>query len=191
MTSELWTWERCGPQILTLKNRLGFSDEICFLKYCVKENGTIYDRINEMTVAEPETMYWILTHYSQAHKTPLTNELLPYDKLPGGYAYFGAFRRFAIDPLLKAFGDRIESFERSCLYLGGKSRSFGDISFQISALPLIPITAVLWERTEEFPPRLSMLYDKSASSYLPTEDLAHVGELLSDRLIEIERCSDD
>jgi hypothetical protein len=191
MTAELWTWERCGPQILTLKNRLGFSDEICFLKYCIKEDGTIYDSLHETTIVEHKIMYWILTHYSQAHEFPLTNELIPYDKLPGGYAYFGAFRRFAIDPLLNAFGDKIESLERSSLFLGGKSRSFGDISFQISVLPLIPITIVLWERTEEFPPRLSILYDTSASSYLPTEDLAHVGELLSDRLIEVKRCSDD
>jgi hypothetical protein len=184
MTSKLWTWERCGHTILTLKNRLGFFDKICFLKWCVHDDGTIHDEL-AIDVPDPETLYWILTHYAQAEETPATGELIPYDKLPGGYAYFGAFRRMAINPLQEAFGNNPEDFERCCLCVGGEKKSYGDISFEIRALPLIPITIILWERTEEFPSRCSFLYDTSASQYLPTEDLAHLGELLTHRLLQV------
>lgn len=186
MTSTLWTWERCGAQILSLKNRLGFSDELCFLKYCVLDDGTISDTLNSTQLSSPEGVYWLLTHYAQARECSLTNELIPYDKLPGGYAFFGAFRQLAITPLVKVFGEKLENFEKSCLSFQGKKQSFGDTSFQIPALPLIPITIVLWEKDEEFPPRCSLFYDTSASNYLPTEDLAHLGELLSHRLIEAQ-----
>lgn len=187
MVSELWTWERCGTHILSLRNRLGFAGKICFLKYCITDNGTVHDELNGTQASGPETLYWMLTHYAQGKETPLTNELVPFNKLPGGYAFFGAFRHLTIDPLLDAFGERIKDFERCCLYFHGTKCSFGDISFQIHALPLIPLTIVLWEKTEEFPPRCSFFYDKSASNYLPTEDLAHLGELLSYRLREVQR----
>lgn len=184
MSSELWTWERRGEQILTLKSRLGFSETICFLDYCIKDTGDVADNLNKKPVSNPEGLYWILTHYAEAEETPLTNELIPYDKLPGGYAFFGAFRQLAVNPLLEAFGESVEDFVRCCLHFGGEPCSFGDTSFQIPALPYIPITVVLWEKTEEFPPRCLVYYDTSASHYLPTEDLAHLGELLSVRLIE-------
>lgn len=190
MASKLWTWERCSTHILSLKNRLGFSDKICFLKYCIKEDGAVYDELKETRVLGLEPLYWILTDYARSTETPLTEELIPFDKLPGGSAFFRAFQQLAINPLLDVFGERIEDFERCCQYFQGRSRSFGDISFQIPALPLIPITLVLWRKTEEFPPRFSLFYDKSASSYLPTEDLSYLGELLSRRLIE-KRCSHD
>ncbi len=184
MTPDLWTWERCGEQILSLKHRLGFTDTICFLDYSIKEDGTVYDTLNDTTVEEPETFYWLLYHYAEARNIPLTNTLITYDKLPGGYAFFGAFRQLTINPLLEVFGEHMKDFERCCSYFEGEERPFGDKAFQIPALPLIPITVVLWEKTEEFPPRCSVFYDKSASSYLPTEDLAHLGELLSYRLIQ-------
>lgn len=191
MSSTLWTWEKHGKNILTLKNRLGFNDSICFLDYCIKKDGTVNDLITNTTLEEPETIYWLLTHYADAESVPLTNELIPYNKLPGGYAFFGAFRELAINPLKRVFGDNISDFEECCLHFDGTEHSFGDISFSMPALPLVPITLVLWEKSEEFPARCSILYDSSASHYLPTEDLAHLGELLTHRLIAFKRCIHD
>ncbi len=191
MTDELWTWQRCGTNILTLKNRLGFSDTICFLDYCIADDGTVSDTLTKKTVKDTELIYWILYCYAEGEEDALTNELVPYDKLPGGYAFFGAFRQLTIDPLLNEFGDNLDGFKKSCNHFNGVQQSFGDISFKIAALPLIPITIVLWEKTEEFPPRCSVFYDKSASTYLPTEALAHVGEILSLRLIDVKRLFHD
>lgn len=181
---ELWTWERCGPDILSLRKRLGFGEEICFLKYCVKDTGKVYDTLHEESVSAPGPLYWVLFHYAQAEEVPLSLELVTYDKLPGGYAFYGAFRQLAVEPLLDVFGEKRRDFEKCCLHFEGAERSFGDVSFQIPALPLVPITVILWEKTDEFPPRCTLLYDKSAQNYLPTEDLAFLGELLSRRLIE-------
>ncbi|MBU7024780.1 MAG: DUF3786 domain-containing protein [Theionarchaea archaeon] len=184
MTEELWTWERCSSQILTLKHRLRFGDTIEFLKYLVKDTGIIHDTMTNTPVEDPGIMYWILATHAESAEVPLDHELVPYDKLPGGYAFFGAFRNLAINPLLPVFGNNIEMFETCCSYFEGDKQSFGDVSFTVRALPLVPITVVLWKGSEEFPPRCSLLYDKSASYYLATEALAHLGELLSSRLIQ-------
>jgi len=185
MSPTLWTWERCGEHILSLKNRLGFSDNICFLEFCIGENGTVHDMLKNTILYNPESLYWILTHYAEATSTEIAHELIPYDKLPGGYAFLGAFRQATIDPLIETFGEAIPLFEKCCFYFKGKHRQYGDCSYEIRALPLIPITITLWEKTEEFNARCSVFYDTSASHYLPTEDLAHLGELLSRRLITV------
>ena len=181
---ELWTWERCSTSILSLKNRLGFDEEICFLEFCIKENGKVHDNLNEELVSAPGPLYWVLTHYAEAEEVPLACELVTYDKLPGGYAFYGAFCQLAINPLLEVFGENLDEFEKCCLYFKGERRSFGDMSFQIPVLPFVPIIVVIWIKSDEFPPRCTILFDKSASNYLPTEDLAYLGELLSRRLIE-------
>jgi hypothetical protein len=183
MSSTLWTWERCGERILSLKNRLGFSERICFLQLCIDDDGTVHDRLKKIDFNEPKFIYWILTHYAQAVAVDPSHDLIPYDKLPGGYAFFGAFRQLAIQPLIETFGQKCTLFGKCCQYFGGKKQQYGDCSYEISTLPLIPITIALWERTEEFDARCSVFYDASASQYLPTEDLAHLGELLSHRLI--------
>lgn len=183
MSSTLWTWERCGDQILSLKNRLGFSDDICFLHLCVAEDGNICDLLKDCMVHSPESIYWILTHYARAVEEPHTHELVPYDKLPGGYAFFGAFQQLTIYPLIDAFGENCSLFATCSQYFKGEPKQYGDCSYTIPALPLIPITITLWQKSDEFDARCSVFYDSSASHYLPTEDLAHLGALLSQRLI--------
>ena len=70
--------------------------------------------------------------------------------------------------------------------LGGVERSFGDASFEVEALKGIPLTYILWG-AEEFPAVANILYDESASNYLPTEDLAVLGELTTSRLIQAKQ----
>jgi hypothetical protein len=184
MSSALWTWERCSEHILSLKNRLGFSETICFLELYIQEDGSVYDQVKKTTFDELELLYWILTHYAEATAIDRTHDLIPYDKLPGGYAFFGAFRQLTIQPLIATFGENCTLFRKCCQYYRGEKQQYGDCSYEIAALPLIPLTIALWERTEEFDARCSVYYDASAYQYLPTEDLAHLGELLSHRLID-------
>ena len=47
----------------------------------------------------------------------------------------------------------------------------------------VPLTVIFWG-AEEYPASANILYDHSASNYLPTEDLAVLGEITTSRLIE-------
>ena len=47
----------------------------------------------------------------------------------------------------------------------------------------IPLVFIVWEK-EEYPAAASILYDQTASKYLPTEDLAVLGEIAASRLIQ-------
>jgi hypothetical protein len=70
--------------------------------------------------------------------------------------------------------------------LGGNARSFGEVSIEILALPPIPLVYILWGRGE-FPASANVLFDKSASCFLPTEDLAVLAEITTIRLQKADR----
>ena len=70
--------------------------------------------------------------------------------------------------------------------LGGAELVLGDASIEIPALKGIPLTYILWGK-EDFLASANVLYDSSASNYLPMEDLAILGELSTLRLIEASK----
>lgn len=67
--------------------------------------------------------------------------------------------------------------------LGGVETKYGDLSVTIPALPKIPITYIIWKGDDELPASSMLLFDASASHYLPTEDIAVLGELTTARLM--------
>lgn len=60
---------------------------------------------------------------------------------------------------------------------------YGDASVEVLALKGIPLRYVVWAK-EEYPASASILYDASAKEYLPTEDLAVLGEVVTIRLLQ-------
>ena len=50
--------------------------------------------------------------------------------------------------------------------LGGKPLDFGDLSLEFSVLPRVPLACVLWVEDEEFPARVSFLFDSSIETHL-------------------------
>jgi hypothetical protein len=126
----------------------------------------------------------LLTHYTQAKPTPKANKLIKFKDIPGGHAYEGAFVERAICPVAEYFGEKPEDLPRAAKLLGGKNLSLGEVSAEIEGLKGIPLTYILWAADSEFSASANILYDESASSYLPTEDLGVLGELTTARLLE-------
>lgn len=67
---------------------------------------------------------------------------------------------------------------------GGRPTEMGDVSFLFHFFPRLPVTLVHWKGDEEFPPYSKILYDISASNYMPTHGLAALTEFLIHRLVE-------
>jgi hypothetical protein len=67
--------------------------------------------------------------------------------------------------------------------MAGERLAFGDTSFGFRALPSLWLAVVLHLADDEFPASANVLFDGAASHYLPTEDLAILGGLLSSHLI--------
>ena len=72
----------------------------------------------------------------------------------------------------ETFGSDLDLYREVAATLGGTPRDLGDASATFMAFPLVPVTHVLWQGDEEFPPEASILFDDTISSHLSTEDVA-------------------
>ena len=154
------------------------------------EDGKLIDEIakpgrylNDWAIG---TLATLLTHYSDATLIPLSGKLIKYRDLPGGFAYEEALNTRAIEPVAKVFGEDPPEIVEAAEYLRGRRQKYGDASVEIIALKGIPLTYVIWGAMD-FPASANLLYDETASHYLPTEDLAVLGEVTSIRLIETKK----
>ena len=127
----------------------------------------------------------ILLHYiNTASGIPLTGEKVGYDDIPSCLHYEPVFEKRVLKPLRNAFGSDKHTFLEAGLALGGKKEEYGDASFTLFALPKIPITFVLWEGDEEFPPSAKALFDPSIVGYLPLEDIVVIAKLAASRILK-------
>jgi hypothetical protein len=128
----------------------------------------------------------LVTHYSETNSTTFSGKLVKFKDLTGGYAYEGAFIKRAIQPVESVFGENIDALSKAAKLLGGVKLEYGDAAVEIPALKTIPLTYILFG-SDEYPASANILYDESASYYLPTEDLAVLGEITTMRLIEAKK----
>ncbi len=183
-----------SDQTLEKLKQLTKSSHSNFLGYTLDlEQGTITDTLKAKTAQQLSEWYLqiinvLLTHYSTATSIDLAGRLVKFKELPGGYAYDGAFIKRAIEPIAQVFGNSPEELVQAGAAVGGKRLGFGDASIEIMPLNGIPLTYILW-CADELQATANILYDQSASNYLPTEDLAVLGELATIRLVEAKKAA--
>ena len=140
----------------------------------------------EKSGQEPSIFIQILIlHYLiNADGTPSADKWISFRELPGGLGFDPAFQQHASQPLARAFSHDAEGFIKAAEALGGEHLNFGSASFLFRVFPRQWVAVVLDLADEEFPAWVNILFDGAASHYLPTEDWAVVGELLSRRLCQ-------
>jgi hypothetical protein len=125
----------------------------------------------------------LLRHYLEASPITELGKLVKFEDLPGGHSYGKAFTNRAIAPIVEGFGRNPVQLIQAAKRLGGTQLPYGDASVEIPTLRSIPLVYILWEEME-FPASANVLFYSSSSVYLPTEDLAILGELVSHRLLK-------
>lgn len=127
----------------------------------------------------------VLHYFRRADGSPGEGKWVSLAELPDGQFYRQAYQGYSGNRLLKAFGNDLEGFRRACTATGGKEEQLGDASCFFRALPRIPLLAVYWRGDEEFSPSCQILFDASASHYLPTDMCAFLGSVLADLLLGV------
>jgi len=113
----------------------------------------------------------ILHYFIQAKGTPISNKMISYKELPEGANYFPTFSKRAIKPLVDYFGREPRRLLDVAGILGGQKADYGDAAVTINAFSRVPVTLVLWQGDEEFPPDGNIMFDSTISDYLSTEDI--------------------
>jgi hypothetical protein len=130
----------------------------------------------------------ILLHYiNTANGSRFANTIAAYEDIPGCRHYQPVFEKRVTKPLQSAFGRDKYTFLEAGIALGGKKEEYGDASFTLHALPRVPVTFILWEGDEEFPPLARALFDPSITGYLPLEDIVVISKLAAARVLKTAR----
>lgn len=105
--------------------------------------------------------------------------------LPSGDFFFRGLHEIPTAELERRFGDDPEGFLEAGRRLGGKETEGGDACIQLQVLPRIAVRLVLWLGDEEFPSRVTFLFDKLADQHLPLDVLLCVGRYVTSSLLRV------
>ncbi len=133
------------------------------------------------------TVISLLHYLLSADGTPPADNWLAFRELPDGLFYAQAFAGHAEGEIAARFGNAgalaLQEFRRAAAALGGSRLDLADASFRFQALPRLAVAALIWAGDDEFPGQARILFDAHASHYLPTEDLAGIGDWLAHHLV--------
>lgn len=124
-----------------------------------------------------------LYYLHHADGTPPAGRWISFRELPGGGFYHQAFQGYTGDRLIRELGDDLAGFCLAARRLGGRSEAIGSATFSFQVLPRVSLAVVYWQGDEDFVSRAQVLFDASASHYLPTDGLAVLGSRLVDHLL--------
>ena len=135
----------------------------------------------------PITEQVLILHYLNGAKgTPLNNEQINFREVPSGEFYYPAFVKRAEAPMLSAFGKDPDLLAEVGPLIGGRPvPSLGDAAVTFQALPLAPVTLVVWGGDDEFEPAGKVLFDRSISQHLSAEDVAWISGMIVYRLMRL------
>ncbi|MFH1888725.1 MAG: DUF3786 domain-containing protein [Candidatus Omnitrophota bacterium] len=101
----------------------------------------------------------------------LSNEWMSFKELSGVEGYAAAFRKRSIEPIIRKYGSHPEAVLAALDRLPGKRVDQGDIGIVVEAFEGVPVIVTLWRGDDEFGPEANILFDKSISHILCTEDI--------------------
>lgn len=127
----------------------------------------------------------IILHYLiNADAAPVKEEWVAYRDLPGARTHEPSFVGDVEKPLSQGLSGRLEEFQTWSQRYARRVDVPGDVAAAWDALPRLPLLVIFNERDEEFPASARMLFDITAPTYLPTEDLSVLAEIAAVRILE-------
>lgn len=86
-----------------------------------------------------------------------------------------AFRNQVLIPFAESFSSHLKEFREAGEKQGFLPIPYGDAGFQVQAFPGVPMRVVFWDGDEEFPARITILYDKNVTDFIHPENVVMLG----------------
>ena len=101
-----------------------------------------------------------------AKDIPLSGQWISEKQFPSGQIFFRGHHAMPSEKLEQVFGQDSKNFSAASSVWGGKKVEGGDIAFEFLVFPRIPVRLILWLADDEFPARVSYLFDRTANIHL-------------------------
>jgi len=171
---------RCRDKILSLKNSLGYNDNLWILGFDLHDDGCFFDSIRKESVFNPAKapkhnlipfhynaipeMYLLLYKYAEASEVTLTGKLISPNNLD-------CITRFNLNEeecshLFQYSKNNFAKFKDKSPFFFSEL-NIGDYSFSVLPLPKVPVSIVLWHGDDEVGYGGKLLFDASITKCLP------------------------
>jgi len=152
-------------------SREGFVLGVYNLRYLVvpKAKKVLRMEWNDQTVEEDLHSFFylmVLVYLLEAKDVKRAHTWVSEKDLKGGSTFFRGPHGLHVNELETLYGKDPEIFLRAGRRLGGSEILFGDKGFALEVFPKVPLAYVLWKGDEEFPPRVSVMFDPTVESHL-------------------------
>lgn len=137
----------------------------------------------EGTSIEAQLPLVLIVYLTNAKDLSLSGRTVTEKELAGGIFFFRHLHRLPTDTIEKAFGEKPEEFLRAGLALGGIPTEISKASFELRALPRVPVGFHLWPKDDEFPARCVVTFDATIDKHLPLDVIWALVNILTERLI--------
>jgi hypothetical protein len=99
---------------------------------------------------------------------PLGRDIVGPKDLKEGHFFQGPHELKTV-PLLERYGKDAAGFREAAERLEGEAVDMADAAFRLKPFPRIHLYYLLWEGDDEFPPRMSVLFDRSIEQVLAAD----------------------
>jgi hypothetical protein len=155
-------------------SREGYLLPVYNLRYLIipKERKILRMEWNDKPVEESLHPYFslmVLVYLIEAKDVKPTHTWISEKDLKGGSTFFRGPHRLEVEELIHLFGKDPEAFLKTGKRLGGSEILYGDKGFALEVFPKVPLAYILWKGDEEFPPKVSVLFDSTIESHFPLD----------------------
>jgi len=189
-------WEQLNSLDPAQASRRSLSDyDEKIRAYCLKilsQNYLIFPENRQVSLADhssPKSLEFYLelsavNYLIGAKDIPLAGQWVSEKQFPSGPIFFRGPHAMPSTKLEQAFGSASDAFSSASHACGGKKVEGGDTAFQFLVFPRIPVRLILWLADEEFPARVSYLFDRTANIHLELDAIYAVGKVIESALLE-------
>jgi len=118
----------------------------------------------------------LITYLLNAQEISLADKLVAGSSLTGGKNFFQGSHQFPLNPFIERYGRNAEGFRDRGISFGAARERYGDVGLRFAVLSRVLVIMVLWGADEEFPARLSCLFDASIEQHLPLDAIYGPGD---------------
>ena len=113
-------------------------------------------------------------------------DFCPIGSLPGIYVGGGNLS-MDMPALSQAIHENPDGFRNACRKMGGQPQNRGDIAFLLHLFPDLPMILKFYFGDEDFPPQLTLLWDRNTLRFVRYETIYYIAGCLQKRLLELMR----
>lgn len=174
------SWERL--KALTDKSHF----EISFMgdSYSIDEGSRSMYSLSCNTPAREDAAVLILHYLLSDLKgiPPLKREWVSFKDVPEGAFYYSAYRKRAIEPIIRKYGESPEAILTAMDKFNARRVQLGDIGIEFNVFEKVPVAISIWRKDEEFDANANILFDANIAEIFPTEDIAVLGGIIASAL---------